>query len=197
MTPDTPWITGGGLLLVTKTYIAQMEVADLIGSRVIEFTIPTKKTGISIMAGMQGIAFGKSVEIPGAAEFAWPIYSPEGACPGINDILWTLNSTSPATRFPGTAWAAIGGRFLIGADGVYAAGSTGGEAAHIITIAEMPSHGHNAFAQPVSPAVAWGGVYGARDNGAAYITPTGFTGGDAAHNNMPPYLSVYIWKRTA
>ena len=23
------------------------------------------------------------------------------------------------------------------------------------------------------------------------------TGGDAAHNNMPPYLSVYMWARTA
>jgi len=26
---------------------------------------------------------------------------------------------------------------------------------------------------------------------------TGFSGGSAAHNNMPPYLSVYMWKRTA
>lgn len=26
---------------------------------------------------------------------------------------------------------------------------------------------------------------------------TGSAGGDKAHNNMPPYLTVYMWKRTA
>jgi hypothetical protein len=75
MTPGTAWITGGGLLLITKTYIAQMLVEDLISARIVEFTIPTKKTGISIMAGMAGIAFGKSAEIPGVAESEWPVYA--------------------------------------------------------------------------------------------------------------------------
>ena len=37
----------------------------------------------------------------------------------------------------------------------------------------------------------------------AYIPGTGYSvdmtaaGGNAAHNNMPPYLSVYAWRRTA
>ena len=33
--------------------------------------------------------------------------------------------------------------------------------------------------------------------GSSAHTPTTTTGGDAAHNNMPPYLAVYMWARTA
>ena len=96
MTPDTAWVTGGGLLLVTKTYIAQMIVQDKITSRTMEFTIPTKKTGISIMAGMQGIAFGKSVEIPGYAEFEWPVIAP-GLAPNPN-ILHNWDFRNPVNQ---------------------------------------------------------------------------------------------------
>ena len=198
MTPDTPWITGGGTLLVTKTYIAQMEVADLIGSRVIEFTIPTKKTGISIMAGMQGIAFGKSAEIPGVAEFGWPIYN----CPyEIGDILQTLNTASPEDRWPGTEWEAISGRVLVGLDSAQAEfdtiGETGGEKTHTLIADEMPEHVHEfdlfAAGGPTNPTYATGvanGYYIGSQN-------TKSSGGGEAHNNLQPYKVVYMWLRTA
>lgn len=31
----------------------------------------------------------------------------------------------------------------------------------------------------------------------AWNYSTGSTGGGHAHNNMPPYIAVYMWKRTA
>jgi hypothetical protein len=206
MTPDTEWITGGGLLLVTKTYIAQMEVADLIGSRVIEFTIPTKKTGISIMAGMQGIAFGKSAEIPGVAEFGWPIYN----CPyEVGDILQTLNTSSPEDRWPGTEWESIAGRVLVGLDSAQTEfdtiGKEGGEKTHTLTQAELP----DIPANPSVPTICstpnnTGGpivdyhILGSQTTSGYSVPGIGADlGSGEAHNNLQPYKVVYMWLRTA
>lgn len=118
----------------------------------------------------------------------------------VGSIYMSVNSTSPATLFGGT-WEAIQGKFLLGAYGnTYKAGSTGGEAAHTLTESEMPNHKH----------IIWfpndGGEQSAEigypDTGSkntyyAEASKTSGIGGGAAHNNMPPYLAVYIWKRTA
>ena len=48
----------------------------------------------------------------------------------VGSIYMSANATSPETLFGGT-WESIGGRFLLGADATYAAGSPGGEATHI------------------------------------------------------------------
>jgi hypothetical protein len=206
MTPDTEWITGGGLLLATKTYIAQMEVADLIGSRTIEFTIPTKKTGISIMAGMAGIAFGKSAEIPGYAEFGWPIYN----CPyEVGDILQTLSTSSPEDRWPGTEWESIAGRVLVGIDSTQTefdtVGEEGGEKTHTLTQAELP----DIPANPSVPTICstpnnTGGpivdyhILGSQTTSGYSVPGIGADlGSGEAHNNLQPYKVVYMWLRTA
>ena len=44
--------------------------------------------------------------------------------------------------YGGTSWSKIEGRFLLGASSDYAVNSIGGEAAHTLTTAEMPSHTH-------------------------------------------------------
>ena len=142
----------------------------------------------------------------------------------VGSIYMSANATSPETLFGGT-WAQINGRFLIGTgtpenndDGTspgsynYAAGSTGGEAEHTLTVSEMPSHGHKALKE----ALGWGEsvtlepwtVYfkndAFTDAGSSGYTaefwaynPLKGTGDGLAHNNMPPYLAVYMWQRTA
>lgn len=119
----------------------------------------------------------------------------------VGSIYISVNSTSPETLFGGT-WEAIEGRFLIAADSTFTAGSTGGEATHILTIEEMPAHTHHIKTNNDDfNNTSSGGYYGTHQDGttAWYDTSwyTQSTGGGQAHNNIPPYLAVYMWKRTA
>lgn len=133
----------------------------------------------------------------------------------IGSIYMNVNSTNPGTLFGGT-WEQIQGRFLLGMSSSYPAGSQGGEASHTLTTEEMPSHGHNpaneagysGFITNSKKAFSIGDM-GAQSGSGRYYpyasavfdisrnTLTGTTGGGKSHNNMPPYLSIYIWKRTA
>ena len=113
----------------------------------------------------------------------------------VGSIYLSVKSTSPASLFGGT-WTQLQDRFLLGAGSSYTAGQTGGEANHTLTINEMPSHAH-------SVAIENFGAHVSEDGNATVLGPyhgyreTAVTGGGLAHNNMPPYLVVYMWKRTA
>ena len=113
----------------------------------------------------------------------------------VGSIYMSTSSTNPGTLFGGS-WTQITGRFLLAAGGGYSAGSTGGEATHKLTVSEMPAHAHGIVYLGASSGSsgAWGGFVAASGTG---IVNTKSTGGGAAHNNMPPYYVVYMWRRTA
>ena len=129
----------------------------------------------------------------------------------VGSIYMSVSNTSPATLFGGT-WEQIQNRFLLAAGSSYTAGDTGGEAAHTLTELEIPRHTHALRANTSwgeSEALApWAQYFGSNilyDVGASGGTITSSyyaevaqpVGSGAAHNNMPPYLVVYMWKRTA
>lgn len=117
----------------------------------------------------------------------------------IGSIYFSVNSTSPQQLFGGE-WEQIKDKFLLSAGDTYSGGSEGGEAAHTLTVDEMPSHTHNLSASSVTPGdnVAGGVMISSHD-----LYPYGIDrgvhskGGSQPHNNMPPYIAVYVWKRTA
>lgn len=142
----------------------------------------------------------------------------------VGSIYMSVNSTSPQTLFGGT-WQQIQNTFLLACGSSYNAGSTGGSATnshthsvtptgsvgnHTLTIAEIPSHTH-AVGKGTSGSIAGiGAYYGngtnsfdtqATGGGQAHDHPltlnTITSGGASNTNNMPPYLAVYMWKRTA
>lgn len=133
----------------------------------------------------------------------------------VGSIYMSVNSTNPGTLFGGT-WEQIQGKFLLGMSSSYPAGSSGGEASHTLTTNEMPAHAHNpanqtgyyGFITNSQKAFAVGDMGSQSGSGRYYPyasatydisrnTQTGSVGGGASQNNMPPYLAVYVWKRTA
>lgn len=114
----------------------------------------------------------------------------------VGAIYISTDATSPAELFGGT-WEQIKDTFFLAAGDTYAAGSTGGEATHTLSENEMPSHWHSIQ----NTGLAWFNAQGSGSNQMWFYAP-GYnqavsysTGGSGAHNNMPPYLSVYAWKR--
>lgn len=113
----------------------------------------------------------------------------------VGSVYISVNPVSPADLFGGT-WKQIQDTFLLAAGMNYEAGTTGGEAEHTLTIEEMPSHNHgiNGAGRAGTDSGDFGSVQLSSVWAANYSAEVG---GGGAHNNMPPYLAVYMWQRTA
>ena len=116
----------------------------------------------------------------------------------IGSIYITTTNVSPSNIFGGT-WEQLKDRFLLACGDKYNPGTTGGEAEHTLSIDEMPSHYHEtadnkilANDQDDYPISFMNGT-NARISQNARATLS--TGGNLPHNNMPPYITVYVWKR--
>lgn len=124
----------------------------------------------------------------------------------VDSIYISVNSANPSALFGGT-WEQIKDTFLLAAGSTYSAGSTGGEATHSLSQAEMPAHYHTIFYGNNSgeyytaaigfPAIMTSNGANVTKSWGAEMCRTADKGDGEAHNNMPPYLAVYVWKRTA
>ena len=130
-----------------------------------------------------------------AALFAPIIKAAKLASWPVGSIYMSMIATSPATLFGGT-WVQMENRFLLGAGSGYVAGATGGEAEHTLTGNEMPSHYHLLAMNQAGESEYWGPMCSAMQDGYM-VNMTKPAGGDQPHNNMPPYIAVYMWRRTA
>ena len=121
----------------------------------------------------------------------------------IGSIYISTISLDPGIQFGFGVWEKIEGKFLLGADAQFPAGSEGGEIEHTLTELEMPAHDHefdrhqlwrNESVPPSTSTVGEG--YGVSNKTLPiYTDSTVATGAGESHNNMPPYLSVYMWTR--
>jgi len=138
----------------------------------------------------------------------------------INSIYIETSGTNPATTFGFGTWVAFAaGRTLIGngiSDQAFAAGTTGGESNHTLTVNELAVHAHgvndSGHTHGETTAGGTGSVTSITGSinlsTSAISTPlstqsssTGITiqngGGGASHNVLQPFIVVYFWKRTA
>lgn len=132
-------------------------------------------------------------------------------CYPVGSIFQTSVAGDPSTIIPGSqnsTWQQITDRMLIGAGNVYPVDSTGGEATVTLTVDQMPRHEHMIAlnADPNykvfryragDPTIT--GQRASQDIGQSTLTGlydiATSTGGSQPHNNVPPYYSIYIWKR--
>ena len=122
----------------------------------------------------------------------------------IGSIYMSLQPNNPSSLYGFGEWEQITDVFLLASSSTYTAGSTGGESEHTLTVSEMPSHNHRLKTDIDNDAynVTWPAWFEYSDGWAqeageteAPATHTTSTGGGQAHNNMPPYLAVYMFKR--
>lgn len=165
-------------------------MADLTPKTISELPSAGTHTGTEVLALLQGGASKKST----IADLVYPVGS----------IYMSVNSISPATLFGGT-WARIKDTFLLAAGDTYAPGDTGGSASHTLAESELPAHSHfltttnntGDIANPGSSLKMPSG-YGATNDELGYtLAETSETGSGDAFSTLPPYLAVYVWKRTA
>ena len=129
----------------------------------------------------------------------------------VGSIYMSVNNTNPSTLFGGT-WEQIKGRFLIGTGGVEAnttnfwgeiqenavncpPGERGGEPRHKLTIDEIPPHYHNCKTYSGNNVDGKQWSFKSINNSSEGGIGADNVGGGQPHNNMPPYLAVFMWKR--
>nr|DAG95206.1 MAG TPA: baseplate protein [Ackermannviridae sp.] len=88
-------------------------------------------------------------------------------------------------------------RVTVGAGGDYAAGSVGGEKEHTLTVKEMPAHSHNALYGGGSNFQYGFSIVENSVSGQFERYAIQNTGGSQPHNNMPPYIGTYKYRRIA
>lgn len=124
----------------------------------------------------------------------------------VGTIIQRYDHADPNTMYPGTTWERLENAFLWATTSGGTIGQTGGEKTHILTKEEMPKHSHGAVYTGASK-IYTDGYYTTEveKNYAWFTTSQGSSmgygtvpsGEGQAHNNMPPYIQVSVWRRTA
>ena len=144
----------------------------------------------------------------------------------IGSVYISANGANPNAIIGGTWEEFATGRTLIGCDpadnDLTETGMTGGEKTHTLTIEEMPSHNHSAstgeagkhthtvgyrkrqeaYGKGTLDAMHWNTgtastIATSEVANHSHTVTVESTGSGTAHNNMMPYITVRMWKRTA
>ena len=125
----------------------------------------------------------------------------------IGDLFLTTIETNPSS-YLGGKWELFGpGRCLVCVDTSQSEFNSvkkiGGEKKHTLSIKEMPSHKHNttwlfSYGENSAYGITWtNGNYQGPYTDALGAFHMDNTGGNQAHNNLQPFITCYVWIRTA
>lgn len=221
---DFTTLTGGSAYSLNTAYIPstvfsgdesydfRLTVSDYFNEISFDSDVPTAFTLVDYHASGTGMAIGKVSEKPDTLEIALDVEfigkvrgTIFDAIYPVGSIYLSYNHVNPGTLFGGT-WARIENAFLWASTASDTIGVTGGEKTHTLTVNEMPRHRHNVGAYKSSDGngsvldayTALVSTSNCADTTSKYYTSaTLLSGGSQPHNNMPPYIQVSVWRRTA
>lgn len=187
----TAIVSDGAGQLTFNTNVTQALLQTLLG--IIKPALSIDGSTLSIDSGTTASAIKTQLGITETTALdAYPVGS----------VYISVLATDPATHFGGgSQWTRIAeGRMLVGQqtnDSDFAtAEQKDGTKTVTLTTDQIPAHTHT-----VSGIENPGGTgsSGSEDGASSFDSSltTSSTGGGQAHNNMPPYFVVYMWKRTA
>lgn len=188
ITNDSDFITSSDLPTVNNATLTIQKNATTIDSftansatnKTVNITVPTDTGDLTNNAG-----YLKATDV-------YPVGS-----------IVTFYDTADHSNFLGLTWTRFAaGRMIVGYDSsdtdFDTIGEAGGEKTHTLTVDEMPSHRHLIGQTYSGYRVYQGGsAPNAIYTGYAVAEPTNYVGGGKAHNNMPPYITAALWRRTA
>ncbi len=209
---DTTYFNPSLIFSSDNAYDFILTVEDYFKSAPLSAEIPTAFTLTDFHSSGTGMAIGKVSEKENTLEIALDVEF-IGKVKGtifdaiypVGSIYLAYNHTDPATLFGGT-WARIENAFLWATDETGVIGATGGEKTHVLTVDEMPTHKHQIAAykstdgngvQVDAYSALAGSSTGSDTTSKYYTNGTQSVGRSQAHNNMPPYIQVSAWRRTA
>ena len=141
---------------------------------------------------VNNIDVGEGITVQGLLEAVYPVGS----------VYVSFSPVNPNVLFGFGTWEQIKDTFLLAAGDYHNVEETGGEESHTLTLDEIPAHSHQFNRHQL-----WrnetgelnsehDGGYGASNKTLdIYTDNTTSSGGGMAHNNMPPYVSVYMFRR--
>ena len=220
----TKKVVGSGAISTEQSWSARVYIYDSKGTSYATYSsdmsIGTIAYPIDVRKAGKGIAFGKVAETDNLADFDFKTRFRNGIelkTPGgiksfldavypVGSIYMSVKSTNPGTLFGGT-WVAIAqGRCLVGVGSnkdanneskTFTVRQTGGEYNHTLVLNEIPKHNHSGRTANGWGSLDWGYNFTYTNTAAWNGDGTESVGGGQKHNNIPPYLAVYMWERTA
>jgi hypothetical protein len=183
-----------------SSYDVEVEAKDRHGTATRSTSASTAFTLMNWGADGRSMAIGKVAEKTNTLEIALDVEF-VGKVKGaifdaiypVGSIYFAYNHTNPGTLFGGT-WTRMTDGFLWASRATDTIGQTGGEKTVTLTEDQIPAHNHGGTYTNAGTARthAW-----LASGGSAMGYDTVEAGGGKAHNNMPPYIQVSVWRRTA
>ena len=213
----------GGSLNADTSYFLRVTLTDTGTSDSVSATVSVPTQFVTLDLGAGGKAIGVGCQAPasppsnGRLEIGMDVDFSGGVAGSIFDAIYpigsiymSVNSTDPGLLFGGS-WTPIQDTFLLAAGTSWAAGSSGGSKdAIVVSHSHTPMNTSNQFVSIGSGSGAVGVskvangsnstnyfLRVANSDGMARSSTTGSTGDSGTDANMPPYLAVYVWQRTA